>query len=337
MRVSVWSPAAFALSLVACSGWTTGLGAGGDGFLGQDATLADTGERDTGTPPPPKDSGADTSADTSAGDTPPDTTPLDDAGVDAPAEVLPDAPPYDGPPKALGTTCGADGECLYKHCVDGVCCESTCATSCWSCNGAGTVGYCRFVANGGTDPGSCEGSHICNGVGTCVGAIGQPCTSAAQCTTPYCVDGVCCDSVCAGVCQACNVAGHVGACSPVPSGQRDDYPAAICAGAYACSGSGTCLRPNGIGCSADAQCISGTCADGFCCDTACDTACLSCSVAGSIGTCKPIAKGQTDVTPACNGIHACDGTGACLLAPGQTCSGPTECASGVCGMTNRCQ
>jgi hypothetical protein len=332
MRVSRWSPAPFALSLVACGGWATGLGAGGDGLLGQDATLADTRVEDTSTW-----TTGDSGTDTRARDTSPDTTTIEDGEADALPEVLPDAPPYDGAPKAIGTTCSADAECLYKHCVDGVCCESTCATTCWACNGAGTAGYCRVVANGGTDPGSCEGSHICNGGGACVGAIGQPCTSAAQCTTPYCVDGVCCDSVCAGICQACNVAGHIGACSPVPAGQHDDYPAAICTGAYACSGSGTCLRPNGIGCSADSQCISGACADGFCCDTACNGACLSCSLAGTIGTCKPIPKGQIDVNPACSGIHACDGNGACLLAIGQTCSGPTECASGNCGSTSRCQ
>jgi len=51
--------------------------------------------------------------------------------------------------------------------------------------------------------------------------IGTPCgADTPPCTSGYCVDGVCCDQACTDSCQACNLAGTVGACSylnlPIP-------------------------------------------------------------------------------------------------------------------------
>ena len=39
------------------------------------------------------------------------------------------------------------------------------------------------------------------------------CTSNSQCTTGFCVNGVCCDTACNGGCGACNLPGKVGTCS----------------------------------------------------------------------------------------------------------------------------
>ncbi len=333
MRGLQWSPLVFAVSLAGCGGWASGLGGNGDDFLGHDATADDASDEDTFATARP-DTGADTNeADALAQDATSDADAADAADTaDALVDVLADAPPYDGPPKALGTACGAQTECATKHCVDGVCCETACATACLACNGVGTAGYCRWIASGAPDPGSCDGAHSCNGVGGCIGALGQPCTSPAQCASPYCVDGVCCDSGCGGVCQACDVAGHLGACSPIPAGEPDDFPAASCAGANACSGSGTCLHPNGTACISASQCLSGSCADGVCCDTACDSPCYACSLAGVFGTCKPIGAGQIDTAPVCAGLSVCDGKGSCLAAAGQPCTSPADCASGKCTM-----
>jgi len=45
---------------------------------------------------------------------------------------------------------------------------------------------------------------------------GGDCTSPAQCATPFCVDGVCCDTACTDPGQVCNQAGNQGVCT-VPS------------------------------------------------------------------------------------------------------------------------
>ncbi len=311
---------AFGLVLAGCGDWRSGLGASGGGLLGDggggDATLFET---------PGDDGPTDAASDTDADDAATVDAVMGDAASDAPADA-----PYDGPPKTFGAPCASSTECQGGHCVDGVCCSTTCQTDCWRCDGAGTAGSCTLVANGQPDPPSCAGTHVCNGAGSCVGGIGQPCTSGTQCTSYLCVDGACCDSVCAGVCQACNVAGSVGTCSPVPAGQHDDYPAGACTGANKCDGSGACLHPNGTVCTAGDQCISGHCVDGVCCDTACGAVCYACALAGSVGSCKAIPQGQMDLSPTCSVTEACNGAGACLAALGQSCVGSADCASNKC-------
>ena len=44
--------------------------------------------------------------------------------------------------------------------------------------------------------------------------MGQACGCHEECTSGFCVDGVCCSSACSGPCLACNVAGSMGQCTP---------------------------------------------------------------------------------------------------------------------------
>ena len=63
--------------------------------------------------------------------------------------------------------------------------------------------------------------------------IGTACESAMDCASGYCVDGVCCDSSCPGVCDACNVVGFSGLCTVTP--ENDDGhcdPCQTCDGVY---------------------------------------------------------------------------------------------------------
>jgi hypothetical protein len=57
-------------------------------------------------------------------------------------------------------------------------------------------------------------------------------------------------------------------------------------------------KDNKVACGAAAECKSGFCSDGVCCETACTGSCESCKLPGSVGTCAPIPEG-TDPDKEC--------------------------------------
>jgi hypothetical protein len=157
---------------------------------------------------------------------------------------------------------------------------------------------------------------------------GAGCSLDAQCATGFCVDGVCCEQVSCGSCQACNLTGTVGQCaSVVNADDSDSCPAAV----KTCDGAGQCKLKQAQSCTLGGSCASGFCADGFCCDQACSGGCDVCNA--TPGTCTVIAKGSAGASPTCGG-YLCDGTnGAC---PG-TCATDADCATGsYCGPAGTC-
>jgi hypothetical protein len=96
---------------------------------------------------------------------------------------------------------------------------------------------------------------------------------------------------------------------------------------------GECKGCLGSFCSNAAECISGFCADGHCCNSACMDTCASCN--NSEGDCKSLPKYENDENPSCKGNSTCTGSGACLGAPGTLCFSEVECASFRC-VANRC-
>ena len=46
-------------------------------------------------------------------------------------------------------------------------------------------------------------------------AAGAACGAPGECANGLCVDGYCCNSGCTGLCEACDVIGSAGQCSPV--------------------------------------------------------------------------------------------------------------------------
>ncbi|MFO0745046.1 MAG: nidogen-like domain-containing protein [Myxococcota bacterium] len=171
-----------------------------------------------------------------------------------------------------------------------------------------------------------------------------PADRVGQCASGACADSVCCDTSCGGDCDRCDLAAAKGTCTPDPDGTVVAACGAYrCGGAAACptacAGDGDCTAglvcvdaacvppaPDGDACTRDAACAHGHCVGSLCCDTACDGGCEACDLAGSGGTCTPLALDT--LRPAC-GDYRCDGlSGACPTA----CELDAQCKSGdFCG------
>jgi len=167
------------------------------------------------------------------------------------------------------------------------------------------------------------------------------CMGPADCPSGFCVDGVCCDSACSGICEACSAvkkgSGIDGLCEPIGI---DLDPDGECK--TACDGDGACsilgiLLGNGSPCSAPSNCASNFCVDGVCCDSSCSGTCQACTTAkkgdGDNGKCGSIAA-MTDPDNECV-IGDCNGSGACGASPGMSpngaaCSSGNTCSSGNC-------
>jgi len=208
---------------------------------------------------------------------------------------------------ADGASCLAANQCTSGACADSVCCNSVCGGTCEACNLAGSVGTCSAVPPGPTRRPSVRAGWRATGAGVQRDLRGGFALrgdlllqreqrvrrqagdrGASSCTAPQsmperlCTDGLCCGSLCGGTCEACNLAGTVGACTAVPASQD---PAAECAGGLSCDGSRACRttcavdgdceaalllrgsacvarRATSATCSADNQCASGNCATG---------------------------------------------------------------------------
>lgn len=242
----------------------------------------------------------------------------------------------------IGNVCGASSDCESGFCVDGVCCDSSCdMQGCMACTaakkGRGLDGYCGAIAYD-TDPDEECPSGACDGQFACKRYTGADCSGATQCLSNYCVDGFCCNNICMGECYACSTAkkgsGYDGVCGVIASGTNPDGE---CSNGGTCTGSGACTTAqtkyaNGNTCVSAAQCDSGYCADGVCCDSWCTGRCQACTAAkkgqGVDGTCGNIVA-QSDPDDEC-GNGACSGQGTCKGPPGVLCSSDAECFSGFC-------
>lgn len=263
--------------------------------------------------------------------------------------------------KPPGALCGGDSECGSNFCRQGICCQTDCRGSCFSCALMGSRGVCTAVPAGGQDPaGTCraDGVSTCDRDGTCDGsgkcrlyASGQEC-APSTCSAGTATERSTCDGKgdcvrgserpCGG--YRCNVEGTACYESCVDSNQ--------CVLNQVCLDDKTCgKKPNGGECTASTQCLSGICKHGVCCNTACDGVCKSCGVAGSRGTCTNVVIGQPDVDGRCeaapntcgnNGL--CNGSGACANYDASTiCRNPscpagtsTETLSATCDGNGNC-
>ncbi|MCG5051578.1 MAG: hypothetical protein KA712_01335 [Myxococcales bacterium] len=158
---------------------------------------------------------------------------------------------------------------------------------------------------------------------------GESCIDRSQCLSGACVDAVCCATDSCSPCEACNLPGKVGACSAVPAGEGDGLACAP-EGERSCDGLGSCRASSGQRCLAAADCASGHCVHGVCCETACAGACLSCTQAGQEGKCVPLPAGKED--EACGPELRCDGVGGC----GPACTLHSDCPTGQACVDGTC-
>jgi hypothetical protein len=215
--------------------------------------------------------------------------------------------------KAPGAGCANGTECVTGFCTDGVCCNEACNAGCMACNVSGLSGTCTNVPAGIDDGVLCSGTNSCDGMGACKRDNGQTCGNNTECASGFCVDGYCCDTGCMETCKTCARSGFVGTCTDTVSSTQDPNASTPCVSPNRCDGIGNCKALNGVACTMASQCLSGYCADGFCCGNICNQTCMACSMAlngVANGSCQPIPNG-TDPENECPANRTCNGTGMC--------------------------
>ena len=242
--------------------------------------------------------------------------------------------------KPLGATCSAGADCASGSCADGVCCNLACTGPCVSCNQVGFMGECSPVAAGNPDPhgqckseaaSTCGSSGLCNGAGGCAKfAAGTECR-AASCNSGSELPSAICDGE--GLCQS----GTAIPCAPFQcSGTACRVACNVnedCVSPNVCTAGSCGKKPNGQVCTGPADCQSGFCVDGVCCNNGCVGTCVSCALTASRGRCTNVAAGTVDPRAMCKdkGAAACDTNGKCNGNKGcQSYGDGTVCKAASC-------
>jgi len=242
--------------------------------------------------------------------------------------------------------CGTGSYTPQRTCSQGVC-GAAAPMSCGAATCDNASG-CRTTCTGNQD---CTGNNYCDTTTMkCAAqkAPGAMCNNNTQCLSGYCVDNVCCNSLCNGLCSSCLAAqtglGSDGMCGFIKDGTD---PGNECASETAtlpcghdgmCNGSGACrYTPSGTTCGA-AACSAGTIRPAPKCDGA--------------GTCQM--QTQSSCSPyICNGTTACYtsctadsqcvtgdycASGQCMpkKAVGGACGGNNQCTNGMCSVDGTC-
>jgi hypothetical protein len=240
-------------------------------------------------------------------------------------------------------TCGQNGICTGE----GACAQhppnTVCAPS--SCNAAGQyvptglcdgLGTCVPGLAISCDPSICDAQAgacvlVCKTRDQCVPGkdcvdgscgklgAGQTCAKNDDCGSGFCVDGVCCDSACAGACQTCASPAARGQCVPVNQGAVDPHHVCVVSAPSTCGTDGKCAA--GGACAIYSN--STVCRPAKC-DAAANTA--SAAVKCQAGKC-PAASAKS-----CAPFDGCKGT-TCLgtCSRDDQCTGGNVCNEGTCG------
>ena len=137
-----------------------------------------------------------------------------------------------------GATCTADSDCANNVCAQGVCCATTCNTTCKSCALAGTLGTCTNVPNGmdplnqctPADVLTCGADGMCNGAGAC-----RLYVSGTQCVVSACSGSTFTPA------RTCN---GTGTCLTVTSSSCSPFACGTGVCRTTCTSNTDCLSPN---------------------------------------------------------------------------------------------
>lgn len=192
-------------------------------------------------------------------------------------------------PCTLGKSCAVSADCTSNACVSGICMN---AAAC----GDGVVSPGEACDDGNANSGDGCSSQCVNEPGyICFGA---PSFCSGICGDGFVVSGELCDDA-----NTMNGDGCTAFCTVEPG--------------WSCSGQPSACAPpqaNGSACATSAQCMSGSCVDGVCCNTACNGLCQACSAAktGLVnGTCS-LVTAFTDPDNECSGAQTCGPMGTCF-------------------------
>jgi len=182
--------------------------------------------------------------------------------------------------------------------------QGLCSTTCMNDSGCDISAHC---ASGVCVPDQGQGGY-CNVPNDCAAGL-------------FCVDNVCCNSACNGTCEACDIPGSVGTCSPVPAGQDIDNecPGVSCAAYYSGWIGSSCYKKADV---TDAQAMCNG-------NRACRTVAQECTLQANRQTSAALTCDATCQSPTAN---TCTGTTA------GTCTnlnlGSESCGSGVCRVSS---
>lgn len=261
------------------------------------------------------------------------------------------------------STCGQDGSCdgaggckLYAgstQCAAATCVGTSTYAAPATCNGSGSCSNAvhtpcdPFICSGNACRNSCTSSAHCVEGSFCIVAegkcepllsLGNPCETSEQCKSGFCVDGMCCDRACTGLCEACSEekskTDKDGICSPIreggdPDNECTDQGVASCQQDGMCDGARACRKYRegvqcGSACSSSSSASVSNCKLGACVASS-NVACAPYTCVGT--ACRTTCSSNTD----CASGKVCVGN-ACVtaLAQGATCSSGAQCASTHC-------
>ncbi|MCA9644538.1 MAG: hypothetical protein KC492_27795, partial [Myxococcales bacterium] len=189
----------------------------------------------------------------------------------------------------------------------------------------------------------CSIDGDCNLGQVCVAGVcrdpalnGVACASGKECISGQCVDGFCCNSACNGQCEACDVGGQEGACTPVSGAPHGTRPTCNSDGS-ACAG--VCNGTDGASCfyaGNEVECRSPSCSSGIA------TLPGKCIGTGSCSglqqqACSPFACSGTQCNGNCTTDAQCGGSEFCAGGVcrgksnlGDACTADSECLGGFC-------